>query len=448
MPRYPTAFLLAWLGPALLSSAPPGLAPAAAQPLEPAQSRLLGLPITIPLLPALVETIDSLDLLQKLGNSSFRVREDATRDLANALLGQQLTLAQIQDVRHAANGEGLGTDPEIRRRSRDVFSRYVRRVEESLPLFKIQILLDGNTSLSYEFGPYTGLLNRTNAQEVQDFNKLQDLARAAQNALTSGDVPTAQARLTELKTFLLGLTATRYSGLGLYQGGSVPLPQATAASQVQQAIDQLPQSATEIQGAAGSPPTAPAPKIPIQIPTSGPAIPATGSSFRLVIDNVLTPGEVDLTSYSEDETRRLLAVAGYQAVSPVYDIVTDGVVQISGEVQVGIQYSDGLLDTLLSNPGELQIARVANGEVQILPTILNDLLGGVLWASYTVPSPSSSSGSLGLTPLGTASRAIRPGQTLRKGGNSSNIAVTGRTDTDDGPGLDPFGGYVVVRPTP
>jgi hypothetical protein len=442
-PRQRTNFILAWLGLAFLGFAGPGLPPAAAQSIGSAQSSLLGLPLVLPpLIPALLETVDSLDLLQKLGNSSFRIRENATRDLANALLGQQLTLAQIQDVRRSANGEGLGTDPEIRRRSRDVFSRYVRRVEASLPLFKIQILLDGNSSLNYRFGPYTGLLNRNNAQEVQDFNRLQDLARAAQNALTSGDVPTAQARLTELKTFLSGLTATRYSGLGLYQGGGVPLPQAAAATQVQQAIDQLPQSATNIQGAAGSPPTAPAPKIQIHIPTSGPATPATGSSFRLIIDTVVTAGEVDLASYSEDETRRLLAVAGYEAVSPVYDIVTDGVVQISGQVQVGIQYSDGLLDTLLSNPGELQIARVANGEVQILPTVLNDLLSGVLWASYTVPSPGSASGGVSLAPVG--SRVIRSSPRLIKRGDLTS--VTG--NSDDGPGLDPFGGYVIVYPKP
>src|SRR5689334_8534912 len=143
--------------------------------------------------PAPAATVDSRKILENMGSDVYKVREQASKDLEAALLGGKLTLAQIQEIREAANGKGLGTDPEIRRLAARVFAMYVRRLEDSSQHFKIQIDLDGNASLRYKFRPYTGLLNKENAQEVKDFNQRQKLVQAAFNELPAADTAKAKA---------------------------------------------------------------------------------------------------------------------------------------------------------------------------------------------------------------------------------------------------------------
>ena len=331
--------------------------------------------------------VDVPALLRKLEpDSNFEQREEAKKVLRDALLNNQLTTEQIALIREVAVGRGpglLGT-LEASKRVEQIFKEYVLR-QPTVAMFQefVQPMITRFTDtggIQYRFGGDRGQVTGNNFQGHQDFNKFLELASSAVDNLTVGDTERANMRLEELKTFINGLPDDRFRGLGfrLNRQGFLRI--------VQQALDKIPQAQREILMIAGPPPGA-----RLSLPIPGAALVNAGGTFTMDIQQVITPGVVDVTLPTEDAFLPTVPPEGYQFVGYSAFVIADEAIEIGGPLKVGFQYGPGLLfGHPVLNPDGLGVVRIANGTVQpLLDQSFNDPGAFMISASYEPPSRGS-----------------------------------------------------------
>lgn len=333
--------------------------------------------------PAPAPAIDVDKKIEQLGSPSYREREKAMKELLDAARNGQLTPEQINKIRDAMN---KSPDPEIRWRAEWIIKRYVATVpavKSLLELLQVEITRQIRISTNFDFLGMMGWLNHR-PQAVEDFNKLMDLASRARSALLRGDTEGAKKYLNDLKDFIKNLPKDRFDELHLRANG-----QHLTQQQVIDIIDgvitnQIPKAENGIQGKLEVAP-APRPKVGIAVP--GPL--DTGGSIRIDVATVTVPGTAELTTaLNEDGARSIRSDApdGYEFVGHVFDLLPDEGLQISGTVLVAIQYdaepTDGLEPSPAVDPSQLQIVRVANENVDLLPVVAHDAVNGVIYAEY------------------------------------------------------------------
>lgn len=342
-------------------------------------------------------------------NERQNVRLQARDRLEAALKGRQLTLGQLNDLRGIYKREG---DIEVLALAGQVFKPRIAKLPAVQMILAKSDFYESPPAAPaapdditwFRLGELNGLISPLKRNEVVDFKKIKTLVKGLQQDIEWGETVDAKIKLTRLRNFINGLPVERFDGLFLRKNQDFQT-QAQVSAMIQEAIDKIGDADTQINNAVGPPPP-PGPRRKVPVP--GPGQAPTGLSFELELPNVVAPGMVDL-SFDSAEAFDLDSDPpdGYEFVGLVVSLIPDDEVLISDEATVGIHYS--VDDAAIVNPLALQMVRVANGQVQFLDTLLNDLDSGVLYAIYqTDPAEPEQFGLFGLVQEATWSHLEDP----------------------------------------
>jgi hypothetical protein len=316
------------------------------------------------------------DLLKRLEDELLSVRSDAQAELLRLEGSGSLTTADRQEILRVSR-----TGAELETRSRagaiveDILGK-ITQVQDVVTPVKTKVDFSPKGDLFRfkfdDFGtiplPLGRALNPTQTTLTDKYN-------AFQNGVLRGDFSSAEARLAELRAFINGLTDGELQSLGLRELGMPPVPvtKQDLLDKIEQAKEKLRQAEEKVREKFGEDP---GPLLESRVDTPGKV--DLGKTFQLEVEGLAGQGNLAVL-FHNPENGIGLPPEGCDVVGFVFDLVPDGDLLIFGKVVIGIQYSEM---QLFGNPELLQIARFANGELQILETVFNDLENHIIFASY------------------------------------------------------------------
>ncbi|MDP9122584.1 MAG: hypothetical protein M3O15_14655, partial [Acidobacteriota bacterium] len=111
-------------------------------------------------------------------------------------------------------------------------------------------------------------------------------------------------------------------------------------------------------------------------------------TFTLAFDSVLTPGTIDFILADDPEGLASVPPDGFQFAAWGASLVADDEqLQVAGQVTVSLQYgTEQDNGNPVADPTLLQMVRIANGGYEILETLSNDTVNGILTATYQADS--------------------------------------------------------------
>ena len=338
-------------------------------------------------------------LIVQFNDNSFFTREEATAQLRDQLDLNLLTPAQLGKLRNKATG--ANTPLEVKHRAGRLLAEWSNGFTPAGPVLDqfVVMITEVNQGLGgyfYKFDSYVGAANIGDPRA----DRLAVLALRARNALTAGDTANAKAELVKLRDFVRGLNAADYAFLGLYKERALTtaVTQAEVVAKLNRAVDDV-QNAIDAIG-RGTLNDAPTSRQKVLVQNTG--VIYDSLSFQLTLDSlsgaVVSAGLLDV--YLPPPGRAYsVPPSGGAFLGSLYDTTANDGLEISGRVRVQIVYGSGpRLDNPLLNPAllnQLQIVRVADGNIVPLLMVSNDMVNGVISGFYDVPS-----GGLGLDQFG------------------------------------------------
>jgi hypothetical protein len=209
---------------------------------------------------------------------------------------------------------------------------------------------------------------------------------AARNALTTADTATALARLQDLRNYVLD--PANFDRFYLHSDADLKnkVTREQVAAAFDKAINDTQQAIRNIN--QGSNNVMPPPRQPVPVQQQG-AI-DVGRTLQLALSNApVTPGGLDILLTSPG-----LALSApphhFAFASEIFDLRATGGLDVTGStVSLGIELAPG------TNLSGLEMARLANGSLQVLDNSVIDPTTNTITASYQADSASSGADQFG-----------------------------------------------------
>jgi len=327
--------------------------------------------------------------LAKLGDpESVVVRDDAEVKLTQWATGGVLTAEQLRMIKAARS------DPDHDRsgRSKRVYASWALTrpvVVGLLSSLRVEVLRVWNGRVQFRLG------GGTTGSAPPDSPVLKELLnryQALRNAVLAGETQPGSGmgpdRITSaanaLADYVNGLTQEQFDSLQLKDPIGNPKTKQQILDAIDAAIMNIPAVKNELNLLSGGIDPNPASKV--HVPAGTGVQPDVGSSLSLSIASVLVPGELDGFRIPDPQSLSR-PPAGYAFVGSIYDFLADGALAVSGPIEISIEYGAvQLIGNPVQDPALLQLARLANGNFEILPASSHDLVNHVFTASY-LPEP-------------------------------------------------------------
>ena len=321
-------------------------------------------------------------LINQFRNLNFETRQDATKQLLQFLKDNVLQPNQLGMLRTAAAGDG---DPEVRARSASVLQTWAKEItpiREILDSIGVQSVLPQAARFQYKFDGFFGQLFRGSPEYVELYLAWE----GSRNALLAGDTAQIVPALQKLRALVND--PDKFDALGLFLGDdfNTLAPQKVVLAEIDRAIARIPDAIMRIGAGTGN--VAPGPRQPV--PVQGQGAIDTGRTLRLALSSApVVAGNLDVFMPTAD-----LALSkpppGYQFVGEIFDLLAVDALDVTGTIALGIEYG---ATQLVGNPvldaSLLRIARLANGQAEILSDFVNDTARFVITGFYNPESPSS-----------------------------------------------------------
>jgi hypothetical protein len=350
-------------------------------------SAILGLTLVVFVLPPRSGWADDTveQLIAKMDDADFDVREAATAELVKRVRAGQLTPPGVAAIRDA--GTNPNSSPELQIRTSFVFGEFVTQ-QPSFQKIKTGIGA-AITEIDLSLNPFDPslLVQRTefsfNSAKGSDLDKpgegkgekIVDLSEKAGRALLRGDAAGAAQSLAGLKDFIASLTDFDVLLMSLKTENDDTLTKDAVLALITDAIGQLPALKTEIENGAG-----PTPGTHNDVPVDAPGDQGTGRSFRLNIEELEIGGELDIYIQPQGQ-ETILPPPGFLGVGHAFHLSTEGILRIGGTVAIGFEFGDvQLFGGPILDPDQLRIFRYAGGAPEFLTRL--SLLDGSLVGSY------------------------------------------------------------------
>jgi hypothetical protein len=349
--------------------------------IAPAAQRRSGLAIVLILAcggsSALAQTdAEVRGLIDRLDNDSFVVRLAAQETLQGYITTNRLTPAQYAILRT------YPPMPTLEQRVR--LEAVLQTWASTFPAVGNAIGQTGFQTLPrsigndwyFRIGGFYGGANNGDPIAVGYYQRYE----AARNALTTADTATALARLQDLRNYVLD--PANFDRLYLHSDADLKnkVTREQVAAAFDQAINTTQQAIRNIN--TGSNNVMPPPRQPAPVQQQG-AI-DLGRTLQLALSNApVTPGGLDVLL-----TMPSLALSapprGYGFASEIFDLRATGGLDVTGStVSLGIELAPG------TNLSGLELARLANGRMQILDNSVIDPSTYTVTASHQPESASS-----------------------------------------------------------
>ena len=366
----------------------------------------------------LVSDAQVKDQIEKLDDDDIVVRDAAERQLHDWAKNNQLTPAQAGFIKAARADASL----ERSFRAKRVFETYVnsnpaiRAVLRPVRVWNLGGVAGGKLSTVVIWFP--GQTPPDNPQ----FAELSKRYGAVRDAILAGDTapgppdgldPITRA-LKRLRDYVTSLSDAELKALGAWDPDTGnPATRQQLLDKIQQAIDAVPGARDALGSLTGGnlPPSATLAYVHPGIPSH----PDLGKSFALAIDRVELGTALDVCWFVDSETLSNPPF-GYQAVGHVIDVLATDSLVAFGNVTVSIAIGSSVIGNPVADPALLQIAHMANGHFDLVPSLV-DLVGGWVTATYPLPPPGSGLEPFGefaiVQPGGTAAVPVTPERGLR-----------------------------------
>ncbi len=333
------------------------------------------------------KTVDQL--IQLIDDDNFQVRQDATAEMVKRLPNlKKDDLAKVV----AAYFDGSA---EVNSRLGKLLKEYLFDLGNSpkataavglveLKFTKYDPKKDFNAKI--QFGEFTGEVPVNvfgKEAEWKVYNDLKAKWNAYRNYISIGDTDGAAARLDEMKKFVDGLTRLEFSYLTLQTKDGKQATKDDVLEAIGVAKYLTKQAKEEIQKKMGA---IPDPRPTIAVAAAGPV--NLGKTVALNVGTVIAPGTLDYT-WTDTQFDYGPVPSGYLVRGPIYDLLADDKLTISGAVSISIQYGSSEGNAYgITDPSKLAVFRIGGDGYQFLDAF-NDLGQHTITAVYSVSTPSS-----------------------------------------------------------
>jgi hypothetical protein len=309
-------------------------------------------------------------LFTQLDNSDYQLRVAAERTLTGYATTHLLTGQQVRAIQTA------NVNLEVSRECERIFGKFV----ESLQSYKdIQNEIKTQQTTPPKVNPVTGLVDSAgrfvfddakgsfhNVSTYDNYNLLQDHYIKIDTALRAGNVAVATAELQALRDAVAALprgafefnfiTPNGVRGIRYYAPQILAKIDAAQGMLIQFKIDLFNGGALDDSA------------LPQPMPVKNAGVLPLGQSTQIALSAVVTPGSLLFLS-TDDDGAPALAPQGYAFVSPVSILQSGDGLEVSGPINIDIEYGSA---SLLGIPSDvlrdLRIVRIANGQDFLLPT--------------------------------------------------------------------------------
>lgn len=316
------------------------------------------------------------DLLTALDDDDYEIREKASADLLNLMCDAPENYSPVVSaVNNAA------TPPEARARAQQVVAQFINKLpavkalDEDLGMSVIEGLTEFDTVVS---ALWMGC-DFTYFPQYDTNQMLLAKWEGARGAMSAGNIPGAIDKLCVIETCLANLTEQQVLDLGFNHGTgfeAVPSGKDFLLAKVQLAKIDAVQAGLELMALIQGDDTV----LSFSLPVPQPGELAFGRTLSLHISNLTTPGAISafLPAVAEN---LFLPRPSWEVVGPVYDLLAERGLGLTGPLLVSMEYSPAL-----EQAQSLRIGRLADGQFQLLSTVSLDTTSHRLTAFFQAPS--------------------------------------------------------------